>query len=174
MYNISVLTTEYCARKVNAQLFRQTVTVAGIDGLKREMSFSQCDAVMLCRCEKGAEGIAVSIASTTPVILMGDFTPDERDEMSVAGVVAVAPEELEKALTVIYAMRVHLKALEFQANDLQRKLDDTRIVNRAKLLLMSRLKMSEKEAHRYIEKAAMDGCLKKRDVAESILRTYEE
>ena len=41
-------------------------------------------------------------------------------------------------------------------------------------LLISRLKMSEDEAHRFLERSAMDGCMKLRTVAESIIRTYEE
>ena len=32
--------------------------------------------------------------------------------------------------------------------------------------------MSEEEAHRYIEKQAMDRCTTRREIAESILRTY--
>ena len=57
---------------------------------------------------------------------------------------------------------------------LRGKLDDARLINRAKLLLISRLKMSEDEAHRFLERSAMDGCMKLRTVAESIIRTYEE
>jgi response regulator NasT len=35
------------------------------------------------------------------------------------------------------------------------------------------MKMSEKEAHRYIEKEAMDMRMPKRAIAEGILKTYE-
>ena len=59
-------------------------------------------------------------------------------------------------------------------SSLQQRLDDSRIVARAKLLLISHLGMSEGDAHRYIEKTAMDSCLPRRDVAEGIIRTYEE
>ena len=34
--------------------------------------------------------------------------------------------------------------------------------------------MSEDEAHRFLERSAMDSCVKLRTVAESIIRTYEE
>ena len=46
-------------------------------------------------------------------------------------------------------------------------------VNRAKWLLIEELKMTEQEAHRYIEKQAMDRCVTKRVVAEQILSTYK-
>ena len=45
-------------------------------------------------------------------------------------------------------------------------------VNRAKWLLISSLGMSEPEAHRYIEKQAMDRCVPKGVIADEIIRTY--
>ncbi|MBR7082840.1 MAG: ANTAR domain-containing protein, partial [Clostridia bacterium] len=47
-----------------------------------------------------------------------------------------------------------------------------RLVNRAKWLLINDLKMSEPDAHRYIEKRAMDLCVSKRQIAEEIIKTY--
>ena len=52
-------------------------------------------------------------------------------------------------------------------------MEDVRLVNRAKWLLIGELNMTEKEAHRYIEKQAMDRCVTKRAVAEQILSTYK-
>ncbi len=49
---------------------------------------------------------------------------------------------------------------------------EIRIVNRAKWLLISELKLEEAEAHRYIEKQAMDRCISKRAVSEEIIKTY--
>ena len=37
---------------------------------------------------------------------------------------------------------------------------------------ISELKMDEPEAHRYIEKQAMDQCISKRQVAQNIIKTY--
>ena len=47
---------------------------------------------------------------------------------------------------------------------------EIRIVNRAKWLLITEKHLSEPEAHRYIEKQAMDRCLPRREVAEEIIR----
>lgn len=89
--------------------------------------------------------------------------------------VLVAPQSaLETALPQLLALCTRLRSLRARTNTLRRQLDDTRLVSRAKLLLMSRFKMSEGEAHRYIEKAAMDAGAKRRDIAERIIRTYEE
>lgn len=53
-------------------------------------------------------------------------------------------------------------------------LTDREIIDRAKLMLITRLSMTEPEAHRFIEKSAMDRCVKKRVVAEGILRVYDD
>ena len=49
-----------------------------------------------------------------------------------------------------------------------------RIINRAKLLLVQHLQMTETEAHKYIEKQAMNTSKPRRTIAENIIRTYED
>jgi glutamine synthetase len=44
--------------------------------------------------------------------------------------------------------------------------------NRAKWILINELSMSEPEAHRYIEKQAMDRCISKDQIAKEIINTY--
>lgn len=53
------------------------------------------------------------------------------------------------------------------------RMEDIRVVNKAKWFLIEQLKMTEQEAHRYIEKQAMDRCVTKRVIAENILSTYK-
>lgn len=91
-----------------------------------------------------------------------------------AGVMTAHPDELAAVLPSLLATAERLRTLRDKTSSLQQRLDDSRIVARAKLLLISRLGMSEGDAHRYIEKTAMDSCLPRRDVAEGIIRTYEE
>ena len=55
---------------------------------------------------------------------------------------------------------------------IEEKMEEIRIVNKAKWLLISEIKMDEPEAHHYIEKQAMDRCISKRTVAEEIIKTY--
>ena len=63
--------------------------------------------------------------------------------------------------------------MQEENNRLKQKIEDIRIIDKAKYILISYLSMSEKEAHRYIEKQAMDIRVPKRTVAEGILKTYE-
>lgn len=56
---------------------------------------------------------------------------------------------------------------------LQRKMRELRSVERAKYLLMQTLGMTEAQAHRFIEKQAMDARQTRAEVALRILKTYE-
>ena len=90
------------------------------------------------------------------------------------GFLCMERSELARAFPQLMAMSNRLYAMQARENSLQKKLGDTKLVNRAKLLLISRLQMSETEAHRYIEKAAMDTGESRREVALRLIRTYEE
>lgn len=77
------------------------------------------------------------------------------------------------ALTLAKAAWRKIKAIEGENAQLKQKIEDIRVIDRAKCLLISCLKMSEEDAHRYIEKQAMDMRSTKRAVAEGILKLYE-
>ena len=56
---------------------------------------------------------------------------------------------------------------------LHKKLDDIKIINRAKAILMQYLSMTEQQAHRYLEKQAMDLRITRVEVAKNLLSTYD-
>jgi AmiR/NasT family two-component response regulator len=66
-----------------------------------------------------------------------------------------------------------LKLMQAENSKLKQKIEDIRIIDRAKCILISYLSMSEQEAHRYMEKQAMDLRITRRMVAEGILKMYE-
>jgi response regulator NasT len=80
---------------------------------------------------------------------------------------------LWSAIKLAKATHIKIKRMYTENTKLRQKIDDIRIVDRAKCILISYMNMSEKEAHRYIEKQAMDMRMSKRAVAEGILKTYE-
>lgn len=79
---------------------------------------------------------------------------------------------LTAALEWMESARERLRGLEQKTLSVEEKMEEIRVVNRAKWLLISELKMDEPQAHRYIEKQAMDRCAPKRDIAEEIIKTY--
>ncbi len=80
---------------------------------------------------------------------------------------------IAQSLMLLCGTRERLRRLEERAVSMEEKMVEIRIVNRAKCLLIEQLRMTEEEAHRYIEKQAMDRCVTKRTVAENILSTYK-
>ena len=121
-------------------------------------------------------GVLTGVPGDTAALILADKSTLTKAQQKFipAGCMVCVPDELPAVLPQLLAGCVRLRALRTRTDTLERKLDDTKLVARAKLLLMTRLNMSETQAHRYIEKTAMDSGSKKRDIAERIIRTYEE
>ena len=78
-----------------------------------------------------------------------------------------------QSLRVLCATRERLRKVEERQATVEEKIEEIRLVNRAKWLLIQYLSMTETDAHRYIEKQAMDLRTSKRRVAEDIIQTYQ-
>lgn len=94
-----------------------------------------------------------------------------------SGVITLAKpttrQSLYIALRALTALRSKLLQMEQKTKALQQKVADIHTVNHAKWLLIQHDNMTENDAHRFIEKQAMDMRLSRREVAESIIRTYD-
>lgn len=82
-------------------------------------------------------------------------------------------QSLYSAIKMLGAMRIRMHALEKETVTLRSKMDEIRLITRAKWVLIDQLNMTEPQAHRHIEKQAMDRCVKKSEIAQNIIRTYE-
>lgn len=60
----------------------------------------------------------------------------------------------------------------YSYEDVKPLVEEIRLVNRAKLILIKMRGMTEADAHRFIVKTAMDRCVKKREVAEDIIQYH--
>ena len=76
------------------------------------------------------------------------------------------------SLKLARAMQNRFVRMRMENNKLKQKTEDIRIVDSAKYILISYLSLSEQQAHRYIEKQAMDMRTTRRKIAEGILKTY--
>ena len=76
---------------------------------------------------------------------------------------------METALSWMSAARERIRKTEHRTLTLEEKMEEIRVVNRAKWLLIEKEGMDEPAAHRWIEKQAMDRCITRRAVAEEIL-----
>ncbi|MBQ2184728.1 MAG: ANTAR domain-containing protein [Lachnospiraceae bacterium] len=79
---------------------------------------------------------------------------------------------IEMALKWMASSRERLRKSEKKTLSIEEKMEEIRMVNRAKWLLISEINMEEPGAHRYIEKQAMDRCVTRREIANEIIKTY--
>ena len=79
---------------------------------------------------------------------------------------------LSQSLRGLCAMHERLRSRQQALHTVENAVEEIKLINRAKWLLISCLNMTEDEAHRYIGKLAMQQQRPKRDIAEGIIRTY--
>ncbi|NLX76933.1 MAG: ANTAR domain-containing protein [Clostridiaceae bacterium] len=128
------------------------------------------------------ESLALNIASreTGIVILIvkAELFEEVSDRVEDHGVITIAKPISRSlfwnALKLAAATQKKIKAIHDENLKLAQKIDDIRIIDRAKCVLISHLSLTEAEAHRYIEKRAMDTRMTRRKVAEEILKTYRD
>ena len=77
-------------------------------------------------------------------------------------------------MKIVTAVRSRVMGYQKENAKLQVKIDEIKLINRAKCVLMQYLKLTEPQAHRYIEKQAMDTRKTRKEVAQSILLRYEQ
>ena len=78
-----------------------------------------------------------------------------------------------KALRFARALHYRMNGIHVENVRLRNKIEEIRIINRAKYILMEYLSMTEQQAHRYLEKQAMDLRITRIEVAKNLLSTYD-
>ncbi|MBR1597863.1 MAG: ANTAR domain-containing protein [Lachnospiraceae bacterium] len=125
---------------------------------------------------------ALDIASryTSGVLLVapGEICDDVAEHVIDQGIIP-APKPINKntiehSIRHLCADQDKIKSLEKKLSTADDKLEEMRIVNKAKWLLIANEGMTEADAHRYIGKKAMDNCVSKRIIAEEIIDKWED
>lgn len=78
------------------------------------------------------------------------------------------------ALQFLRSSRRRVLALRQENRRLLQKLDELRLVGRAKCLLVEHTGMTEEEAHHHLERMSMDARITRRDAAQQIIDHYSE
>lgn len=79
---------------------------------------------------------------------------------------------IRQCLKWMISARERLRKMATNNLSVEEKMEEIRLVNRAKWILIEQLKMNEADAHRHIEKQAMNRCTSKKEIALSIIKTY--
>lgn len=110
-----------------------------------------------------------------PVVLLTAFSQSDLVSRAVeAGALAYItkpfkPADLVPAIQIALARNDEIVTLEQEILDLSERLETRKLMDRAKGLLMTKMKLSEPEAFRWIQKASMDRRLSMAQVAKAVI-----
>lgn len=170
------------ARLLPKERFAQEYSVCSALEAPFVLKESAFDVIVIDASVSDADGVKLAAAAAengANVLLLAD---GDRFETVAAyaenhGFMAlpspVDPTLLRQSLGMMANASARVHALEEQAESLKAKMEEIRLVDRAKLILVQQFKMTEKDAHRFIEKNAMDRCVKRSVIAQRIIRTYQ-
>ncbi len=157
-------------------------TAASVSAAKRMLAEKTFDFVIINAPLPDDIGTRFAIDTCTSkqsavlLFVKSDIHADIHDKVVEYGVFTL-PKPTSKP-TLIHALRwmessrERLRQFEQKSLSIQEKMAEIRLINKAKWILISELKMNEPDAHRYIEKQSMDRCVTKQTIAEEIIKTY--
>jgi two-component system, response regulator PdtaR len=115
-----------------------------------------------------------------PVVLLTAFSQQELvTRAAEVGAMAFlvkpfSPQDLLPAIEIALSRHSQLVSLEAEVADLGERLETRKLVERAKGVLSEKMKLTEPEAFRWIQKASMDRRLSMADVARTVLDQLEK
>lgn len=186
-YSILIVSATNSFSSAFADLFPETRyspvhSVASISVAKRILAEKTFDFVIINAPLPDDIGTRFAIDTCTTrqsvvlLLVKSDIHASIHDRVAEYGVFTL-PKPTSKP-TMIHALnwmesaRERLRQLEKKSLSIEEKMAEIRLVNKAKWILISELSMNEPDAHRYIEKQAMDRCITKRTIAEEIIKLY--
>jgi response regulator NasT len=110
-----------------------------------------------------------------PIVLLTAFSQQELvTRAAEVGAMAFlvkpfSPQDLLPAIEIALSRHSQLMALETEVSDLAERLETRKLIERAKGVLSEKMKLTEPEAFRWIQKASMDRRLSMADVARTVL-----
>lgn len=115
--------------------------------------------------------------AVTMLLVRSELYDETYDRVAEYGVLTLSKPTsaamIKQTLDYMRATRERLYRMQKKTVSLEDKMAEIRLVNKAKWLLIESKKMTEEQAHKYIERTAMDLGLTKREVAQSIVRSNE-
>jgi response regulator NasT len=115
-----------------------------------------------------------------PVVLLTAFSQQELvTRAAEVGAMAFlvkpfSPQDLLPAIEIALSRHAQLITLESEVSDLAERLETRKLVERAKGVLSEKMKLTEPEAFRWIQKASMDRRLSMAEVARTVLEQLDK
>ncbi len=118
-----------------------------------------------------------SITTAGILLMIGEDLPAEQKSQATSTGALVMKKSFyktsfQKTMKLLTIAHDHPAGIRGECAQLQEKMEEMRIIDRAKEVLMERLLLSEEQAYHYITKHAMDMRVTKIKVAQAVLYTY--
>ena len=123
------------------------------------------------------DGLAIDIAEkqntgvlvVTPQELLEDFMEQLTDTGILVLSKSMPIEYTDKAIRYLVSIQDRMLELEKKTHRVEEKLEEQRLLCKAKILLAKEKGMTEDEAHRYIGRMAMNNGVSRKKIAEELL-----
>lgn len=175
-------TTEFIKQALQPASIRTVAAAASCTQARRLLTEREFDLAVINAPlhDESGEALARDIVAqgSTQVILIvkADYYEAVGALCEPEGILTVAKplnrSLLWSALMLAKATHSRLRRAQDENLRLQQKIEDIRTADKAKCLLIACMGLDEQQAHRYIEKLAMDTRKPKREVAQEIIRQY--
>lgn len=162
--------------------FQPPVSVPTIAAARRAVAERGFDFVIINAPVKDDLGLRFAIDSSTShhalvlLLIPNEIHGDVYAKVGEYGVFTLpkpmGKQAMDNALRWLLTAKRKLSGAEKKTTKMEDKMEEIRLVNKAKWLLISKEGMLEPEAHHFLEKEAMDRCISKKAVAEEIIRKY--
>jgi len=163
--------------------FQPIVYAASIAMAQRAVAERDFDFIIINAPLKDDLGVRFAIDSSNKkalvlILIQNEILADVNAKVSAFGVFTLAKPmskpSMDNAIRWLLTTKKRLGKAEKNSAKMEDKMQEIRLVNKAKWLLISKEGLLEPEAHRYLEKEAMNRCVSKKDIADEIIRKYEE
>lgn len=162
--------------------FQQAVEVSTVAEGQRAVAERNFDFVIINAPLKDDIGVRFAIDCSTEhnalvlYLIQNEIHGDVYARVAEHGVFTLpkpmSKQSMGNALRWLMTAKRKIKGAEKKTTKIENKMDEIRLVNKAKWLLISNEGLLEPEAHRYLEKEAMNRCVTKKEVAEDIIKKY--
>ena len=160
------------------------LNIESVSAARRLVKERDFDIIIINAPLKDETGInfAIDITETTTsgvlLLVKTEFFDEISDKVQPYGVCTVSKPVTKPIMTqylkILCSTRERLFKLEKKQHTFEEKIEEIKLVNRAKLLLMENMLMSEEDAHKFIEKNAMNHRKSRREIAEELIKKYAD
>lgn len=175
--------TEAVKSVLPASDFWPVTVVESVNEARRRLSGTEYDIIIVNAPLPDDIGVSLAVdagdSSDAAVLLLikSELYEETYYQVLPSGVMTLAkPTNLtmiQQSIRAACALRERMRRMRDQQTTVESKIDEIRLINRAKWLLIECLSMTEKDAHDYILRQSMEQRVSKRTIAENIIRTYQ-